>query len=127
MAKATDNKKKYEVTVVNATGECAGELFKKMAVNGDITAEKIMDNAGKVIKITGYAECHIVTAEKEFDVTYYATADGYYSTGSEIFRDSVDDYLEFTDTFKIQKVKTSKGSTYKAVPISNTATEADEQ
>ena len=124
---ATENKKKYEVTVVNATGECAGELFKKMAVNGDITAEKIMDNAGKVIKITGYAECHIVTSEKEFDVTYYATEDGYYSTGSKIFRDSVDDYLELTDTFKIQKLKTSKGHTYKAVPISNTATEAEEQ
>lgn len=119
MAKET---KKYEVTVVNAYGECESELFKKMAVNGDITAEKIMDNAGKVIKITGYADCHIVTSEKEFDVTYYATPDGYLSTGSSIFNDSVVDYIGFTDTFKIQKIKTSKGNTYKAVPISNNET-----
>lgn len=124
MAKET---KKYEVTVVNAFGECDSELFKKMAVNGDITADKIMDNAGKVIKITGYADCHIVTNDKEFDVTYYATPDGYYSTGSSIFNDSVADYIGYTDTFKIQKIKTSKGNTYKAVPISNTEPEADEQ
>ena len=123
MAKGTSEKeKKYVVTVKHATGECAGELFKKMAVNGDITSEKVMDCVGRVVQITGLAECHIETSEKEFDVTYYATNEGYLSSGSSIFEDSVLDYLEYTDTFKIQKIKTSKGSTFKAVPISKSET-----
>jgi hypothetical protein len=109
--------KKYELTIEKATGSCNTELFKKMAMKGDITASKIEEFVGKVVKITGWAEAHIVTDEKEFNITYYATDDGYFSTGSKYFNESLDDYLGDTDTFKILKIKTKKGHTYKASPI----------
>lgn len=108
---------KYEVTIKEATKSCDTELFKKMAKKGDISASKIDSFIDKVVKITGYAKCHIVTDNKEFDLTYYATDDGYFSTSSEYFNKSLLDYLDDTDTFKILKVKTSKGFTYKVAPI----------
>lgn len=111
--------KKYELTINKATGSCDTDLFKKMAKKGDISASKIEAFVDKVVRITGYAEAHIETDDKEFDVTYYATDDGYFSTGSKYFNDSLNDYLEDTDTFKILKVKTKKGHTYKASPIFN--------
>ena len=109
--------KKYELTIEGATGSCDTELFKKMAKKGDITASKIDDFVGKVVRITGTAEANIKTDDKEFTITYYATDDGYFSTGSEWFKASLNDYFEDTDTFKILKVKTKKGYTYKASPI----------
>ena len=108
---------KYELTIKKANGSCDTELFKKMAKKGDISSSKIESFIDKVVKITGYAECHITTDDKEFDITYYATDDGYFSTGSKYFSESLNDYLSDTDTFKILKVKTQKGYTYKAVPI----------
>ena len=108
---------KYEVTIKKAVGSCNTELFKKMATKGDISASKIADFVDKVVRITGYAETHIVTSEKEFDLTYYATDDGYFSTGSEYFNKSLLDYLDNTKTFKILKIKTNKGYTYKVSPI----------
>ena len=109
--------KKYELTIKNATGSCDTDLFKKMAKKGDISASKIEDFVGKVVRITGYADAHIEVEDKEFDLTYYATDDGYFSTGSKYFNDSLEDYLDDTDTFKILKIKTKKGHTYKASPI----------
>ena len=109
--------KKYELTIKKATGSCDTELFKKMAKKGDISASKISEFVDKVVRITGYAEVHIETDDKEFNITYYATDDGYFSTGSEYFNKSLIDYMEDTDTFKILKVKTKKGFTYKASPI----------
>lgn len=109
--------KKYEVTIIEATGSCDTELFKKMAKKGDISASKIEAFVDKVIKITGSAKAHIVTENKEFDLTYYATDNGYFSTGSKYFEESLSDYIKDTDTFKILKVKTSKGYTYKVSPI----------
>lgn len=111
--------KKYELTIKEAKGSCDTELFKKMAKKRDITVSKIEDFVGKVVKITGWANAHIETEEKEFDLTYYATDDGYFSTGSKYFNESVNDYMGDTDTFKILKVKTAKGHTYKASPIFN--------
>lgn len=108
---------KYNVTIKKATGSCDTELFKKMTKKGDISASKIEDFVDKVVKITGWAECHIETDSKEFDMTYYATDEGYFSSGSEYFKESVTDYLDNTDTFKILKVKTTKGHTYKVSPI----------
>ena len=109
--------KKYELTIKNATGSCDTELFKKMAKKGDISASKIESFVDKVVRITGYADAHIETDDKEFDITYYATDDGYFSTGSKYFNESLEDYLGDTDTFKILKIKTKKGHTYKASPI----------
>ena len=109
--------KKYELTIKEATGSCNTDLFKKMAKKGDISASKIEEFVGKVVRISGWANAHIETDDKEFDITYYATDDGYFSTGSKYFNDSLEDYLEDTDTFKILKIKTKKGHTYKASPI----------
>ena len=111
--------KKYELTIKDAKGSCDTELFKKMAKKGDISASKIDEFVNHVVKITGWASAHIETDDKEFDLTYYATDDGYFSTGSVYFNESLNDYLEDTDTFKILKVKTKKGFTYKASPIFN--------
>ena len=109
--------KKYELTIENATGSCDTELFKKMDKKGDITASKIEAFVDKVVKITGKADAIIKTDDKEFGLTYYATDDGYFSSGSKWFKASVDDYMDDTDTFKILKVKTKQGHTYKASPI----------
>ena len=111
--------KKYELTIKEATGSCDTELFKKMAKKGDILASKIASFVDKTVRITGHADVHIETDDKEFDLTYYATDDGYFSTGSKYFSESLKDYLGDTDTFKILKVKTKKGFTYKASPIIN--------
>lgn len=108
---------KYELTIKKATGSCDTELFKKMAKKGDISASKIENFVDKVVRVTGSAEIHIATDDKEFDLIYYATDDGYFSTGSKYFNESINDYLKDTDVFKILKVKTQKGHTYKAVPI----------
>ena len=78
---------------------------------------KIDDFIGKVVKITGTADATIKTDDKEFSITYYSTEDGYFSSGSEWFRNSLLDYISDTDTFKILKIKTKKGHTYKASPI----------
>ena len=109
--------KKYELTIENATGSCDTDLFKKMAKKGDIRASKIDDFVGKVVKITGTAKATIKTDDKEFSLIYYATDDGYFSSGSEWFLESYNDYSDDTDTFKILKVPTRKGHTYKASPI----------
>ena len=111
--------KKYELTINEAQGSCDTELFKKMAKKGDISASKIEDFVDKVVRITGWANAHIAVDDKEFDLTYFATDDGYFSTGSENFINGVNDYLEDTDTFKILKVKTKRGHTYKASPMFN--------
>ena len=109
--------KKYELTINDATGSCNTELFKKMAKKGDISASKIDAFVDKVVRITGWANAHIEADDKEFDMVYYATDDGYFSTSSKYFNESLKDYIEDTDTFKILKVKTKKGHTYKASPI----------
>lgn len=109
--------KKYEVIIENADGVCLNELFKKMAQKGDISACKVEDVLGRKLKIMGYACCRIVTDEKEFNLIYYATDIGYFSSGSEFLWNSYTDYSEDTDTFVIQKIKTKKGFTYKMIPI----------
>lgn len=109
--------KNYEVKIVESKGSCTGEVFELMATNGDLTSEKVTENIGKVITLTGYAICHITTSEKEFDMGYYATTEGMLSTGSEVFKDSVVKYFGKIDTFKIVSVKTKKGTTYKVAPV----------
>lgn len=106
--------KKYEVEIINAKGSCDSKLFKMMAEKGDIQAVRVADVIGETVRITGVAQCHITTNDKEFDIYYYATDNGFISSGSDYLFKSVNDYLEFTDTFNITKQKTSKGFTYKA-------------
>ena len=108
---------KYEVKIIEAKGSCDSDLFKKMAIKGDITSDRVKNVVDKVFVITGYAKCNIITADKNFDVIYYATNTGFISSGSEVLFNSIIDYMDDTDTFRIKEVKTKKGTTYKGVPI----------
>lgn len=110
--------RKYEVTVNEKKGTCDNALFEKMAKKGDLTAIKLSDLVGVEVKITGYAKCHIVTDEKEFDINYFDTEEyGLVSSGSEIFTESVVDYFGEVESVRLTEVKTKKGKTYKAVPV----------
>ena len=108
---------KYEVSIIEAKGTCDSALFKKMAKRGDITSDRVKNVVGKVFTISGYAKCNIVTDDKNFDVVYYATDNGFISSGSSILFNSISNYIDDTDTFKITEVKTRKGTTFKGVPI----------
>ena len=110
--------RKYEVTVNEKKGTCDNALFEKMAKKGDLTAIKLSELVGVEVKITGYAKCHIVTDEKEFDINYFDTEEyGLVSSGSEIFTESVVDYFGEVESVRLIEVKTKKGKTYKAQPV----------
>lgn len=110
--------RKYEVTVNEKKGTCDNALFEKMAKKGDLTAIKLSELVGVEVKITGYAKCHIVTDEKEFDINYFDTEEyGLVSSGSEIFTESVVDYFGEVESVRLREVKTKKGKTYKAEPV----------
>lgn len=109
---------KYEVEVKSMIGTLDNKTFEKMAKKGDITATKIVDIMGKVVTITGYSECEIETQDKKFSILYVNTEEfGIVSAGSEIFKESVEDYYGEVERFRIKSIKTKKGNTYKAVPI----------
>ena len=113
--------RKYEVTVIEKKGTCDNTLFEKMAKKGDLTAIKLSEILNVEVKITGYAKCHIVTDEKEFEMNYFDTEEyGLISSGSEIFTESVTDYYGEVESVRLVEVKTKKGKTYKAVPVLNT-------
>ena len=116
---AKTDKKKIEVTINNTWGACKNPLFEKMAKKCDITSDRVKDICGTVVKINGYAHATIKTEDNEFDIHYYSTDNGIISTGSDVFHDSVIDYIDEIDTFVIKSVKTRKGTTYKAVPLLN--------
>ena len=109
--------KNYKVEVKEAKGSCNSDLFKKMAQNGDLSATQVKSAIGKVVTITGYATCHISTDDKEFDMTYYATEEGILSSGSAIFKSSVEEYIDSAKRFLIKEIKTGKGTTFKVTPI----------
>ena len=112
--------KKYEVEILEKVGSCDNGLFEKMAKRGDITSRKLAEVVGCKVQINGYAMCKIITDEKEFVVGYYDTEEyGLVSSGSQIFNESVKEYLTDTNRFTLAEVKTKKGKTYKAVPVLN--------
>lgn len=109
---------KYEVKVIEKKGTCDNNLFEKMAKKGDLTSVKLAELIGVEVKITGYAKCHIVTYDKEFDINYFDTEEyGLISSGSEIFTESVENYFGEVESVRLTEVKTKKGKTYKAVPV----------
>lgn len=120
--------KKYEVEVKEAKGSCDNSLFTKMAKKGDISAIKVNQLLGAVVKILGYAKCHIVTDDKDFEVNYFDTEEyGLISSGSEIFTESVIDYFGEVENVRITEIKTKKGKTYKAIPVLNQGTNKKEE
>lgn len=109
---------KYEVTILEKKGSCDNSLFEKMAKKGDLTAIKLAELIGTTVKISGYAKCHIVTDDKDFDINYFDTEEyGLVSSGSKIFTESVVDYYGEVEYVRLTEVKTKKGKTYKAVPV----------
>lgn len=109
--------RKYEVKILSKVGTCDNSLFEKMAKKGDITAIKVNEIIGAEVKILGYSECNIITDDKNFNITYYDTEEyGLISSGSEVFRESVEDYFGEVNSVRITEIKTKKGKTYKAVP-----------
>lgn len=107
----------FKIELKSSFGSCDSAIFKKMVSKGDVTATSIKEMINEVVKITGYASCHITTKSKDFDMNYFATDKGIISTGSQIFLDSVEDYIGDTDTFKIVSIRTNNGTTYKVTPI----------
>jgi len=108
--------KKYVVTINQTSGTCESDLFKKMATKGDITATPIKDKVGELITVRGLAKCNIETDDKNFDVLYLDTNVGMLQTGSTVFIESIDDYIEDTKSFRITEIKTKNGKSFKAVP-----------
>ena len=106
-----------KVELNKLVGTCDSDIFKSMVEGGDLQAEKIAELVNSVVTITGYASCHVTTDDKEFDVNYYATDEGFFQSGSMWFLESVERYYGKCEKFKISKIKTSKGSTYKASPV----------
>ena len=109
--------KKSKTNIIEVKGTCNSELFKKMVERGDITSYKVKDRIGDTIIINGYAFVEVVTPEKSFNMGYYSTDKGFYSTGSEVFLESVKDYFNECNKFTIMELKTKKGITYKASPV----------
>lgn len=106
-----------KVELTKTVGACDSDIFKIMVEGGDLQASKIAELVDSVVVINGYAVCHITTDDNEFDVNYFATDEGFFQSGSEWFLKSVERYYDKISKFKISKIKTSKGSTYKAVPV----------
>ena len=109
--------KKYNRTIIECVGSCDSDLFKKMIERGDIEAIKVKDAVGSIVDITGYATVHVETDDNQFDIDYYATDDGFISSGSTYFKDGVQAYFGQGNKLKICSVKTKKGSTFKVSPI----------
>ena len=109
--------REYKVNIKEIMGTCDTDLFKKMLNNGDITSYKVKDKVNDTIKITGYVYAEVVTKDKTFNIGYYATDKGFYSTGSEVFLKSVKDYITDCDKFIIMQISTKRGTTFKASPV----------
>ena len=109
--------KKYKRTIIECVGSCDSDLFKKMIERGDIEATSVKNSVGEIVKINGYATVHIENDDKEFDIDYYATDDGFISSGSTYFKDSVVAYYDDGKKLKICSIKTNKGTSYKACPV----------
>lgn len=107
----------YEVTIKKSVGSCDSELFKEMVKRGDIQATKIKDAVDGKYLFTGYADCEVKANGKKFNITYYATDDGFISSGSEIFKKSIETYMSYNKKLKVVSKTTENGTTFKAVPI----------
>lgn len=117
---------KIEVIVKEVYGTCEKSLFQKMLKKGDVTSNKVPESVGTMFKLKGYCSCSIKTTEKEFDIVYYDTNKGIFSTGSEGFFESIKEYLEDTKDFMIVSYKSKKGTGYKAMPVIEEDDDIDE-
>ena len=118
MANSAKTNSNFKVTIHSTTGACDTALFKKMCERGDLNSMRVKDCVGDIIKVNGIADVTIeCNGEEPFDIHYYATDNGIYSSGSELFYESVTDYIDECNTFKIINIKTKRGTAFKASPI----------
>lgn len=111
------NNTNFKVTIKNATGICDTELFRKVCEHGDLNALRVKDCVGDIIHVNGTCDVTIQHDDEIFDITYYACDEGVYSTGSGVFNESVTNYIDDINTFRITSIKTKKGVSYKASPV----------
>lgn len=111
------NNTNFKVTIKNATGICDTELFRKVCERGDLNALRVKDCVGDIIHVNGTCDVTIQHDDEIFDITYYACDEGVYSTGSGVFNESVTNYIDDINTFRITSIKTKKGVSYKASPV----------
>ena len=108
---------KFEIKILEKKGSCEQALFEEMIKAGDIQATPVKSMINTNVKITGYAEAHITTDDKDFDMNYFATDKGILSTGSNVFKESVEKYFGKCNEFRIIELRTKKGTTFKVTPI----------
>lgn len=112
--------KKYEVTIMGEpTGALDSDLFRMMVSKGDITSTPVAELVDEKLTINGTCSVNVVTDEKEFNLEYFNTVEkGIVHCGcGTLFDESYSDYIEYTDTFIVKKVKCKMGIAYKAVPV----------
>lgn len=108
----------FDVTIKEKQGSMNSELFEVMASSGDLNPTRLAEVIGEVVTLKGYAICDIKTPDKEFNVIYIDTEElGIISSGSDIFKESVQKYYGKVNQVRISEVKTKKGKTYKVTPI----------
>ena len=117
---AKNNTKKYEVTIIGEpTGALDNNLFRAMVSKGDITSTPVIELVDEKLTINGTCSVHVVTDEKEFNLEYFNTVEkGIVHCGAAtLFDESHSDYMHYTNTFIVKKIKCKMGSAYKAVPV----------
>lgn len=125
---AKNNTKKYEVSITSAPiGALDNDLFRVMVSKGDITSTAVSELIDEKLTINGACSVHIVTDEKEFNLTYFNTIEKgiVHCGGGTLFDESFTDYMEYTNTFIVKKVKCKMGTAYKAVPVMENIHTAD--
>lgn len=117
---AQKTKKKYVVTINEASGTLDNDLFKKMASKGDITSVSVTEVVEQVITVTGTANATIEIDEKTFEMSYFNTEEHgiIHCGGDTLFDESLSDYMAYgVSKFRVNSVKCKMGIGYKAVPV----------
>ena len=115
-----NNTKKYEVSIISApTGALDNVLFRVMVSKGDITSTPLAELVDEKLTINGTCSVHVITDEKEFNLAYFNTVEKgiVHCGGGTLFDESHSEYMEYTNTFIVKKVKCKMGIAYKAVPV----------
>ena len=115
-----NNTNKYEVSIISAPiGALDNDLFRVMVSNGDITSTPVTELVDEKLTINGTCSVHVITDEKEFNLAYFNTVEKgiVHCGGGTLFDESYSDYMEYTNTFIVKKVKCKMGTAYKAVPV----------
>lgn len=125
---AKNNTNKYEVSIISApTGALDNDLFRVMVAKGDITSTSLTELVDEKLTINGTCRVHVITDEKEFNLAYFNTVENgiVHCGGGTLFDESYSDYMEYTNTFIVKKVKCKVGTAYKAVPVMESVHTAD--